>query len=141
MKKTLLICLIAITAIIGCKKDENKVASAKLVGSWRATIELSQSFENGTLKYRDTTNFTDPNEFNLVFTATEMKIYDDGDLENTSAYTYTDGKLTFTDEDGDKKTLTVAFSGDNQFVANEDYTETHNNIVYRQVSATTFVKK
>ncbi|MES2808856.1 MAG: hypothetical protein V4619_09545 [Bacteroidota bacterium] len=141
MKKTLLICLIAITAIIGCKKDENKVAASKLIGSWRATIEFSQSYENGTLKYKDTSRYDGADELNLVFTTTEMKIYEDGDLENTSAYTYSDNKLTFTDEDGDKQTLGISFGGDNQFVATDDYTETYNGVVQRFVSATTFVKK
>ena len=143
MKKTLLICLIAITALAGCKKDDNeaKGSNDKLIGKWMAKTDIEFEYENGKLVRQDDPSSYDTDEYVIEFTGTQIKQYEFGEpIEEPYNYTVSGDKITYT-EDGNSKVITIKSQSDKNLILLMEDVDVSNGITYKEVVEISLVKK
>ena len=142
MKKTLLICLIAVTAMFGCKKNDDEKTVNKLLGQWKGLTEKETEYVNGQLLREEEPYAYEENELMLEFREKQFEIFEYGKAtEEPYTYTVSGNKITYT-EDGDTKVVTIKSQTDTNLVlVSEDTEVSGNGITYKEVIERTFVKK
>jgi len=143
MKKILLICLIAVTALVGCKKDDNesKTSNDKLIGKWMAKTEIEFEYENGKLVRQDDPSSYDTDEYVIEFTGTQIKQYEFGEsIEEPYNYTVSGDKINYT-EDGNSEFITIKSQSDKNLVLLMEDVDVINGVTFKEVLEISLVKK
>ncbi|MES2455805.1 MAG: lipocalin family protein [Bacteroidota bacterium] len=143
MKKILLICLIAVTALVGCKKDDNesKTSNDKLIGKWMAKTEIEFEYENGKLVRQEDPSSYDTDEYVIEFTGTQIKQYEFGEsIEEPYNYTVSGDKINYT-EDGNSKFITIKSQSDKNLVLLMEDVDVINGVTFKEVLEISLVKK
>ncbi len=114
-------------------------APASLVGTWMAVSDFEQQSENGVVlrEYHDTYR---PNALVVVISATQLKVYEEGVLEDTFNYTLAGNKITYL-ENGKSNTRTIKSLNDIQMILTFDDPKTANGINYNEHIETTYVRQ
>lgn len=133
MKKTLLILLVAVTALASCKKDPED----KLKGRWDLAKSYSIYKVNGTVVSEDTDTGGD---MYLVFDGNKVTMYRNGEVDSKGTFTATENSITITDEDGDAETSSLRWNSKKEFVVSSEETETVNDQTHYYKDEMTFKK-
>lgn len=142
MNKIYFLVLSAIIIISSCsKKTDTVVASASITGKWILKSDTVTNYENGILKFTDTSDPAGTLQFNKDLSGTESF------GNNNTPFTYkVNGKnvtMSFaatTTSDAFIETAAIKQLTDNKLVLYFDDSETNDNIVYRTTEIQYFSK-
>lgn len=143
MKKTLLICFIAITALVGCKKDNGEGAGSndKLIGKWMAKSEIEFEYESGKLLRQDGPYKYAADELVIEFTGSQIKQTEFGKtIEEPYSYTVSGDKIKYI-EDNENKVITIKSQSDNSLVLLKEEVEIDNGVTSKEVLEISLVRK
>jgi hypothetical protein len=143
MKKTLLICFIAITALVGCKKGNGEAAGSndKLIGKWMAKSEIEFEYENGKLLRQDDPYNYAADELVIEFTGSQIKQTEFGKtIEEPYNYTVSGDKIKYI-EDNENKVITIKSQSDNSLVLLKEEVEIDNGVTSKEVLEISLVRK
>lgn len=114
--KLMLICLMAVFSLAGCKKgEEEKTTAQKILGKWNIAMKESTETING-LAEKDT-DTGKPGEYLDFRTNNTVYLKEDGSTEEGAGYTIdSDKQITFIYDGTDKTTFTINVLTDNKLV-------------------------
>lgn len=143
MKKILIICLITLTGLAGCKKEnQDKKNNRNLLGTWQVQKQVRIEYENNVEKDRDERIYDDE-VLQFIFQGeNKLSIKNGTDGDNTEEYTYTLNGDTLELREGDSiTTLLLRFNGNRQMILSLEDIDVDGDITYKDVTEFTLDKK
>jgi len=135
MKKVLLILLVAVTALISCKKDPEE----KLKGRWDLIKRYSTEHIDNIMSHESNETFN-VGEMYVVFENNKYNLYENGKLDGSGTFTATSNSITLTEENGLNYTNTIKWNSKNEFVMSSEDTTTFNGQTYHSKEEATLRK-
>ncbi|MNR14073.1 hypothetical protein D3C85_1305250 [compost metagenome] len=143
MKKILIICLVTLSGLAGCKKeDHDKKNNRNLLGTWQVQKEVRIEYENNVEKGREERIYDDE-VLQFIFQEENKLSIKNGTAEdNAEEYTYTLNGETLELREGDSiTTLILRFNGNKQMILSLEGIDVDDNITYKDVTEFTLDKK
>lgn len=143
MKKILIICLVTLAGLAGCKKEnQDKKNNRNLLGTWQVQKEVRIEYENNVEKDRDERIYDDE-VLQFIFQGeNKLSIKNGTDGDNTEEYTYTLNGDTLELREGDSiTTLLLRFNGNRQMILSLEDIDVDGDITYKDVTEFTLDKK
>ncbi|WP_157263049.1 hypothetical protein [Pedobacter steynii] len=143
MKKILIICLVTLAGLAGCKKEnQDKKNNRNLLGTWQVQKQVRIEYENNVEKDRDERIYDDE-VLQFIFQGeNKLSIKNGTDGDNTEEYTYTLSGDTLELREGDSiTTLLLRFNGNKQMILSLEDIDVDGDITYKNVTEFTLDKK